>query len=431
MATKKTPPVVEDVDWNKLPAIFFEPKSGMFFFKLPDRFLRLTDRQVKLQLMLEGLRTGIEDPETGLKLGDRILATAAKERWVDYAGPLSGYKVGRYELPSGKRLLVTTEAHPVQPKAGKLDWFDKYLSELLGDEQMEQALLWLKFAYESLLKGDFRPGQFLVLAGESGCGKSLFQEIVTRLFGGRGANPWRYMSGETNFNEDLAQAEHLWIEDQASSLDLKSRRQFGEAIKQITVVEWWSVHGKGKEALTLRFFKRGTMTVNNQPEKMSTLPPIDNDLKDKITLLNCSKAELSPDREENIRNVERELPALAHLLKTMRCPKKFQDDRYGVKAYHNAELLDMLSGLAPETKLLDLIDQVFFGDKVSPVIHLTASEIEAQLVENPKLSYQVQKLLHFPSACGTFLSRLRQKYPQRIEQTTIHGKTRWKISSPE
>lgn len=430
MSAKKNPPSEGQLDWSKLPGIYFYPQAGMFYYRLSDsRFLKLDGRQVKLQLMLSGIETRIEDKDTGLKLGDRILAVAARERWVDYAGPLAGYRVGLYTLPSGKRILVTTEAPPVEPKKGNLDWIENYLDQLLGGpEQVEQALLWLKFGYESLVKGDFRPGQFLVLAGESGCGKSLFQQIVTSLFGGRGQDPWRYMIGETQFNSDLAQCEHLYIEDKAASLDLRSRRQLGEAIKQLTVVEWWSVHGKGQEAVTLRFFKRSSMTVNNQPEKMSVLPPLDNDLRDKITLLNCSPAKLSPSREENQKNINRELPALAYYLtKVLRCPAKFRDDRYGVKAYHHPALVEMLSGLAPETKLLDLIDQVVFADKTLQEVHCTASELEAQLTDNPKLSYQVQKLLHFPSACGTFLSRLQVKHPERIEQTRSNGKTRWTI----
>jgi len=284
--------------------------------------------------------------------------------------------------------------------------------------------LWLKFAHESLERRDFRPGQFVVLAGQSGCGKSLCQAIITALLGGRSADPWRYMIGKTAFNADLAQAEHLCIEDQNAGLDIRTRRSLGESIKQITVVENWSVHEKGRKAVQLRFFKRGSMSVNDEPEKIGNLPPLDDDLRDKIALLKCSRAQLDADRLKNWAAVEKELPALAWYVRSLRVPKGWIDDRYGVRAYHNEELYNMLSAISPEIRLLEIIDQTALKQHDS--WQGSASELESEFNNSP-FAVSAQKLLSFSSACGTYMQRLSVKFPERFSCSKNKGKTVWTI----
>jgi hypothetical protein len=122
-----------------------------------------------------------------------------------------------------------------------------YLDSLLFDSRYDQrqyVYAWVKIAYEALRKGLWRGGPAMALAGPRGCGKSLLQNLFTEILGGRSAKPYRYMSGGTQFNADLFGPEHLMIEDEHSSTDIRSRRAFGSNIKQFTSNHTQSCHGK-------------------------------------------------------------------------------------------------------------------------------------------------------------------------------------------
>jgi hypothetical protein len=58
------------------------------------------------------------------------------------------------------------------------------------------------------------------------------------------------MSGQTAFNANLFEAEHLMIEDDVASSDIKARRSFGAHLKQITATQEIQHHAKHRQALT-------------------------------------------------------------------------------------------------------------------------------------------------------------------------------------
>lgn len=423
---------------KKLPPIYFDKRKSDYWFKHPaGPFLNLDGRAVKLQLMGLGHYLDGENADTGLKDGDKILVDTMNENAVDYAGPLAGHKIGIVKTMDGRRCLVTTECKPIEPRKGKFNRLEEFLNGLFSDpdhpEQLTVALLWLKMAHESLLKGDFRPGQMLVLAGKSGCGKSLWQKLVTVLLGGRSAKPYRYMTGGTQFNSELCGAEHLTIEDEAAEMNITARRKFGASIKDFTVVDQTSVHGKGKDAtLTMAIYKRCTLSVNDEPENLMVLPPLDESLIDKITILKCNKAVFwTEEREEIWRVLTEELPALLYYMRQMRIPKAWKDQRFGVRSFQHPAILEVLSTIAPETRLLDFIDTIIFPDADTFKWDGTAAELEKRLLESQSFAWQVQKLLNFSSACGTFLSRLQAKMPERFSQAKNTGKTIWTIKKGE
>lgn len=416
-------------DQPKTPPIYWETRKGELWFQPPGKaeYLRLESRMMKLQLM--NLNFNIEIVgQNGIKAGDAKLLEAVNKNTVAYAGPLAGHKIGLLCLQSGQHVLVTSEAKPIQPAKGKMPRLEAYFDQLFG-EQLLYALLWLKVALEALHKGTFRPGQILVLAGPSGCGKSLFQKLVTVLFGGRQGKPYRYMTGGTQFNFELCGAEHLTIEDESAKMDIRSRREFGASIKDFTVNEFTSIHAKGKDAtLTLPLFKRCTLSVNDEPENLMILPPLDPSLADKITILKCSRAKFwTDDRDKIWSALTAELPALVYYLRQMRIPKDLQDPRFGVVAYQHPEILEMLTAISPETRMLDFIDAILFAKDDDAPWQGTAAELEKELLGSSSFVWQVQKLLNFSSACGTFLARLETKIPGRFSHNKSAGKTTWTI----
>jgi hypothetical protein len=80
--------------------------------------------------------------------------------------------------------------------------------------------------------------------GRTTAGKSLFQNLLTLILGGRTAKPYQYMMGATSFNADLFEAEHLAMEDEHASTDIRTRRHFGSQLKNVTVNDSQRCHGK-------------------------------------------------------------------------------------------------------------------------------------------------------------------------------------------
>ena len=57
----------------------------------------------------------------------------------------------------------------------------------------------MKIFIASLLADTYHQGQVLALAGPVDCGKSLFQKMITRFFGGRFAKAGMFIKNKTPF----------------------------------------------------------------------------------------------------------------------------------------------------------------------------------------------------------------------------------------
>jgi hypothetical protein len=415
--------------------IFYDNRGGSYWWQLSsDRFLSLSSGDVKNHLKRAGIHTEEKD-SFGLSVGDRMLGTSQIERHVDYAGPLAGHKAGFFITQGGLRILVTHSVTPPSPgKSRSCPAWEKFLSELIGHTvpQLEIFLGWMQCAYRSLCEGDFRPGQMLTLCGGSDCGKSFLQWLITLVLGGRSAKPYRYMTGNTQFNYDLAGAEHLIMGDEVGSFDIRTRRAFGEQIKDFCVNSEMSIHQKGRDARLLTTFRRLTMSVNDQPESMMVLPPMNDSLRDKLTLLKCEKAELSEDRKVNAKTFIAQLPAFVSFLLHWKMPRSVRQTsesrRTGVDAWRHPDLLSILDETSPEHRLDSLIVQAIEFAEPLAEWRGTAEELESQL-RNSKFGFAAEKIFNFSSAAGTYLSRLRMKFPERYKSRTNHGATIWVISA--
>jgi len=291
------------------------------------------------------------------------------------------------------------------------------------------------------------------LAGPIGCGKSLLQNLFTVILGGRSAKPYRYMRGGTEFNAELFGAEHLIIEDEHSSTDIRSRRAFGSYIKQFTVNETQSCHAKNRQALTLTPFWRLSISVNDEPEAMMVLPPMSDveqdSLSDKLFLLRTLKAEMPmPTAEYDERKafwstLIGELPAFVHSMVNWTVPEHLRHGRFGIKTWQHPKLIAALDALAPETRLLAIIDEVLFADTIlgnacgNPgriINHRsdwkgTAEKLERILFES-EFRQEAQRLLGWHSATGSYLGRLAVKRPDRVENARTGNSRDWIIFRP-
>lgn len=254
---------------------------------------------------------------------------------VVYVGPLAGYASGVREM-AGNLVLVTTGPNWIESKPGQWPTLNQVLAGLFVDSELDQRPYfygWVKSARDSLKHSRWKASQLLAMAGPVGSGKSLLQNLITEMLGGRCTKPYQFMIGQTAFNSHMFRGEHQMLEDENESIDIRSRRQFAGNIKTILTNMNQNCHGKNREALTLQPVWRMTLSLNDDPERLLVLPPFDADVRDKIIVLKANKATMPMQttgaEAEAVfwRKLVAELPAFLHFIEQYEVPVALQDMR--------------------------------------------------------------------------------------------------------
>ena len=135
------------------------------------------------------------------------------------------------------------------------------------------------------------------------------------------------------------------------------------------------------------------------------------------------------ERSQFMNALKAELPHLAYFLFNWRIPEPLISQRYGITHYQHAEILTALGTLAPETRLLELIDAELFDSVAAGSWQGTASELERKLTaDSSSVRREAGKLFSFPTACGTYLGRLQKMHPDRFELEHTRKGNRWTIN---
>ena len=172
--------------------------------------------------------------------------------------------------------------------------------------------------------------------------------------------------------------------------------------------------------------------MNEEPENLLILPPLDESLADKIDLL---KAHCRPMPMPTHTDAERkafwsallaELPAYLWYLEHWEIPPELKCERFGIVHYHHPELLAAIDDLAPEMRLLALIDVEVLPGRANHTWENTAEELAGRLFSG-HFACEARRILNFPNAIGTYLGRLAKKRPDRVESVRTAQERLWKI----
>ena len=418
--------------------VYFDPGRGMYWM-LNDRggWININETSLKRRLRSLGY-SGTKDEGERLSEVDEHLVHVQTKFDIKYAGPLAGADAGLYET-NGERVLVTTSPRIIEPKKGPFPVIERLLKNMFNDPEHDQLTYlhgWLKIAYHGLRIRKHCPGQALVLAGPPNSGKSLLQQLFTQILGGRCAKPYQFMSGQTPFNSDLFEAEHLYLEDEQSSPDIRMRRSFGAAIKNITVSNEQRCHGKNRVAVMLTPIWRLSVSLNDEPENLLVLPPIERSIEDKLILLKISGNTMPmptttpEEKDEFWKTLMNELPAFIDFLTEFEVPNHLKSDRFGITHFHHPDLRKLVESLAPEIRLLELIEIELISNR--PDCRGTAAEIESKLTDTcSSVRHQATRLLSWPAACGTYLGRLAKNMPDRVIDDRTSKRREWVIRAEE
>ena len=418
---------------------FYDAGRMGYLWPAPDgSWLPQNEGQIKRHLLAAGYERQARKGEPVSSL-DRAIIQLQLHHKVDYAAPLAGYRAGPYTM-QGRKILVTSSPALVDPVPGEWPTVRHVLESMLADPDHDQLGLmdaWLSVSLRALYAGKPRTGPVLCLCGPKDCGKSLWQAFLTVLLGGRSAKPYQYAMGSTDFNADLFYAEHLMVEDENPSTDMRARRMLGAHFKAYAANTAHKCHAKGRDGLTLEPFWRCTVSVNDEPEHLLTLPPLDESLLDKVILLRCRPpAEPFNDgtaegRDAFMKALTAEAPAYVHHLLAWRIPEHLTHPRFGVTAFQHPELVEALLELSSERQLLSLVDVARLIPAIGPW-EGTAEDLERALREDDTTRREAERLFTWRAAAGVFLGRLAQTDRARVRKLERrHGEARrWAIHPP-
>lgn len=437
---RKKPAVVVPAQSDPAAHFFYDGRG--FFLEHGLTYVPLSD-VASVRRHLKAMGCCGEKDAFGLRPDDHALNRIQTRQLVSYAGPLAGFARGLHEMPGGKRVLVTESATLPVPAPG--DWSTLrnvftglLIAETADTRQWQTFCGWIKTGFESLQAGKYRPGQALALAGPRGCGKSLMIEILRAIFGGRSAGAYEWLSGRTNFNLACAGAELLVVDDKAGTSDPRARATLAAGLKSGLFAGDVRIEGKHKNAFDCRPWWRLVFALNDEPENLLVLPPLNEDVLDKITLLRCHRFPLPmpaytlDEKAAFMRVLLNEIPAFLHWLASWEIPDELRDERCGVTFYHHPALVERLQALAPETQLLGYIDEAVKAGLLSLPARLTAAEIQRILTEQDAPSrHAARRLFDWQAACGTYLARLAHSHPERVRKAgKRQGTEQWELLKP-
>lgn len=416
------------IDALPLPNVYYDHRArGYWRSDGSGKWISINEDMARKFLATQGYSNKIND--NVVSDADQCLLDIQSGQNIDFAGELAGYMAGHYTI-NGSKVLVTRSPTLITPSPGNWPLMEHILNGMFngseGRDQLNYFLSWLQRAIRSYYQHTWTQSQVVAMAGPVGCGKSLLQLLLTKMFGGRSASVHQYMTGRTNFNSELFRAEHLMIEDDREQHDYAGRKELGSHIKQIAVNQYHACYGKHKEALSLSPIWRMSISLNDEPDRLQVLPPIEEDIEDKIMLFKIQKQIMpmpTATHEERIAfeaALINELPALInYLMHEWVIPQDIQDQRYGVRAFHHPEILHGLDSISPEQALLDLIDQAFsYG-----IDHATAATIHTQLIRHCESSIQRQaaSLLKNTRLTGSWLTALSKRDNPRVTKRVLEG----------
>lgn len=412
---------------SSLP-VYFYPHDASFWVEVqPGQWIALGKDNIGDYLEIT-YKIPRKDRQTAIK---SFLVDCIKDRSVAFAGPIAGQYAGLTEF-HGRKVLVTENPVLLDPKLGPWPRWSTFLENLLKDPNTDQRIYyygWLKTAAVALREKKRRPGQCLVVAGPKDCGKSFWQGMQTPLLGGRAAKPYQFINGDTNFNREMFGAEHLPIEDVIAATDIKSRRNFGNKIKELTANELQTIYGKYADAFNAHPQWRTTVTVNDEPENLMVLPPLDASVSDKFILLKAHDGKIPTDIERDTYReaILAELPHFLHwILFEFTIPPELFSRRFGITHWHHPELVGAINEMSPEAQLDNLVNTHIFKNGTTS---WSGSSEDLRILLMEKDRDATKTLLYFNNSCGTYLGRLHDSYPNRYRYIKTKKSRTWTITS--
>lgn len=292
-------------------------------------------------------------------------------------GGASGRHAGLYE-ENGYRVIVKKSPTFIKGRKGKFPTIGAFLEGLFGHEpdQLEVFYGWLSDSVKKLRNDGKRravwgPCQMLHVIGPPNAGKTLLlKDILTPCFANRvsSADPLFKRNTDTH-NLDTFACELLFLDDSpVLEQNYAFRQEFGERIKSYVVGVGGGLRSMRQDRINMRPWWRFIRLMNMEPATLSTLPPLDEGVEDKLIFLRGEAMDHGPlgaDMklpgwyEKVERQIKNEISQFLHfLLEEFVLPDHLKDpkQRFPTCSYKSDELMSEIAQGSPEAYIMHRVD---------------------------------------------------------------------------
>jgi len=295
---------------------------------------------------------------------DKAKAFIREHRRVDGAGP-SLYNKSELWFEGGKKYLNTAKNIKLVKAADTAgawgEGFPRYAAifdnVFLSDSYKDIFLAWFKRFYESAERGKLSMGQAMILVGPVHCFKTFMIEKLLKPAMGGYADLSSIVSGEGNgFNADLFQSPLAIIDDSRAAESEAQLNRYASAIKKLVAHGTHKYHEKYLTPIMVEWRGRVVIAANDDPVSIKAVPALNISNEDKIIALAMKTFEDGPVEEE-LKDVESELPALLAWLKAWEIPARYIDapNRYYIRSYIAPEVREKIEAASPAAVLRDVL----------------------------------------------------------------------------
>jgi len=277
------------------------------------------------------------------------------DKFVDACRRFPYFKSGVYDF-GDQRILNTFSGKILEPKQGPAKILNQLLLEMFGNEQLKYIKAWLSNFVKECNEYNPKQGPALYLAGDSGSGKTLLQDIILgAIVGNPGPGTAMFRS---DFNSTALDGPYISISDMPTT-DIQ-RGQLTATVKELVAsTEHLSKEKYGGQH-KVKWAGRIIISLNLDEYSEAMLPAVEPSDWEKFMLLKVNKGETivkyNPDEWKLI--IEKEAPELCWQFLNHKVPEEIQDIRFGVKAYHNPELLEIIRNLSPLTRYAIVLQEL-------------------------------------------------------------------------
>lgn len=352
--------------------IYFDPKASKYQWPLDGgkAWIPLSARDIELQLLTKRGADSKAD-KSGVSQVSRALSHIQTEQWIRGSAPFVFMPTGLIEYgPSKERYLNTARNTPVDPADAPQTWgesggfpFISWLFDtLFGDtEQRTHFLSELSYFYTWSWKRDPRPGHLIVLAGNTGIGKSfLVNNVIGELMGGC-IDATRYLLEGDTFTAPYLHV-GVWTVDDGNTGDSQAaRNQASTLMKRVVANSAHVCNEKFGSQVKVEWMGRPYLTTNLDEESIRVIPEITSSNQDKFCVYLLSDApsttQFDADRSKNNTRVRSELRAFARFLMDWQIPAHLLTERrFGLRTYISKSVLAKTRANADSAFLTELIE---------------------------------------------------------------------------
>ena len=394
---------------------------------------------VARSLRVHGIKT---ESKKGASQMDRVLHAIETQRRVDAAAPILFDKREIVDVGNTRILNINYRTAIAPADTGDEStwaWLREWIWACFGEEQLPYWLAYWKRKYKAALEFEPVQSQLIVLAGDAGQGKTLFNRKVMGDSLGGWADAAPYLQGKTSFNKTVAEHPHWVVDDPQSAIDPDKHRQFSESLKSHVANPTVIYHPKFKDATELPWTGCMCLTLNTDAHSLSVLPTLDNNILDKIMLFQFEPYQHKfSSNKENEEIIKKELPHFLRWLLDYSPPIHVQwseNPRFGIRPYHHPKMIESANEDSAATKLEEILDRWASGvrrdDKAKKEWKGTATDLFSSVMGMDEGMLKPLLSRYTPVRLGRELRMLSNRSSSRVlRHVSHHGKT-WYIISVE